>query len=318
MTPFLLGCLLAGFGFSAVAGEQIIFSSRDGRKVVFDYSRSVRLLPPEVEEGGFNKSASAGKGSLMPFGDPSMSPSALRRRKMVPKSGGDRDWIFANPENEGRPKSGEPLDALKDEEPEESAMVKFMKGDDKSGVTGEREEVSHSENDPEKKRSGRKRKGLDFRQLTGAGGQETTPLKDLETQAGFSPAIEGQPELTRFLKADFRRKEDARHRRNMADFRARLNGPAQAPMANVFGADRSAGRVGGLPLGQRPISMDINNAVPVAPNAASRAFPGASIPGAFESRSMPVDASGKNVFNKSKERQQRRKPLDMTIRKRDF
>ena len=46
MNPFFMSCLLAGVGLSAVAGERIIFSSRDGRQVQFDYSRSVRLLPP--------------------------------------------------------------------------------------------------------------------------------------------------------------------------------------------------------------------------------------------------------------------------------
>ncbi|MGB0580289.1 MAG: hypothetical protein ACPGVU_11355 [Limisphaerales bacterium] len=319
MYRFSLGCLVAGVGLSAAAGERIIFSSRDGRQVEFDYSRSVRLLPPEVAEGGFNKSSSAGAGSLMPFGDPSMSPSAMRRRKMLPKSGGSRDWIFANPADEGRPKSSEPIDALKDEEREESAMVKFMKGEPDSSAGDGREDSGRGDNNPERKLAGRKRKRLDFRDLNGANGKEMMPLKELESQAGFSQVIEGQPELTRFLKADFRREEDARHRRNMADFRARLSGTPRAPVGNVFGGDPSAHGAGGFPLGQRPITIDFNPTTgPAGPNASS-AFPGAGIPGAFESRSMPLDASGRNAFNKAKQQHfQKRKPLDMKIRKRDF
>lgn len=316
IASWILGFAVAGTCLPALAGEQIIFSNRAGRKVVFDYSRSVRLLPPEIEEGGFNRSAAAGSAALMPFGDPAMSPSALRRRKTMRMGGGNRDWIFSNPKNEEQP--GEKETTGFEEKDDDSAMVKFMKGE-KNGATGQdREDLANPGNQSDHDLAKRKRRGLDFRELSGVATSKITPLEELETEAGFTPAIEGQPELTRFLKADFRRREDARHRQNMNDFRARLAGPSRTPAANVFGGAPAVQGVGVFPPGQNPISMGINSDPLVAPGAQAGGFPGARLPGAFESRSTPLNANGENAFNQTKERRFKRKPIDMSIRKRDF
>lgn len=317
--------LLSAVGLTAVqasAGERILFSGRNGQAISFDFSRQVQLLPPELEENRLGTSSPADPGSFRPLGDQSLSSNALRRRKPVPNSEQDKDWLFDNPSKAGK-RQTELQPSLRGEEKEKSAMMDFLRGDEGNENTDARNDDADdgpgNGNDQEDKPNRTRRQPMSFKELAGMADGKSTLFRKMEREAGFSDPLEKQGAMSEFLKADLRRQDDVRHRQSMVDFRQRIVNPFKtAPGGNgVFGTAEQGGEFGGIPLApglQIGGGTGDGGLVPTGLNRAG----GPASANVFESSSMPANFGSESAFKESKPKRVRIKPLDLSIRKRDF
>ena len=316
----MIGSAVVLAAFTGQGGEKIIFSGRDGQAISFDFSRQVRLLPAELDETRLDRAAPADPGAFAPLGDPSLSPSALRRRKPAPNSDSERDWIFQKPGSK-RSRPGQAKKRSLTDPSNESAMLEYMKGDsaadrgdgapDDSDGTGDR-------SSERKETPTERRQPLNFKQLAGMADGKMSLLRKAETEAGFGPSMEKQDSLNQFLKADLRRQDDVRHRRSMSDFRQRIVNPFGPVGGNdSFGKGTLTGDPGGLmgaPGLTRPGGLTDGGLVPN--NLNSLGSPGAA--GGFNSRSMPATLGAELPFRQQQPKRVRPKPISLDIQKRDF
>lgn len=313
----MTGCALWLTAAHLAAGEKIIFSGRDGQAISFDFTRQVRLLPPEMEESRIGRSRPNDPASFIPLVDPSLSPNSLRRRREAAESNPDRDWLFKNPDS-ARTRKKELNPGESENRKEESAMMKYMRGDENDARSegSSADSENRSERLKRDENSTKRRQPLNFRKLAGLSDGHTSLLRRVEEEASFARPMEKQQALTEFFKANFSQEGELRARRSRIDFQQRILNPFNNPKA-VFGIGPQSAEIPGIPTGLSIPSMGSLTDGALAPNPVNRAgiLGAASV---FESRSMPANFGVEAVIKNTKPKRIRRKPIDMSIRKRDF
>lgn len=319
IVPLLAGLVLASTA-TVVArdGLPIIFSGRDGRSVRFNFSRQKALVPPEMKE---SRRAISDPAAFIPLVDPSVSPNSGASRRQLNRERSGRDWIFQETDSGPAEEKTDRSKQFAKPEPKESAMLRYMRGDQATdarsvATDGEVPDNDNLKRDQETTQDdrfnfgGSKDKGLSI-----STGKRESFWSRIEGAAGLDAPAERMT-LKNFFALEENRESELRHREKMSEFRAKLGNPFADPASGPGMANPGAPGSGSLP--GVSVSFGPNRGGPTKPGLPGGNFgPVGGLPNAFDTRKVPAGFGDKSALSNPKPEPIRR-GMNLDIPKRDF
>ncbi len=275
-TIILIGSVVAGS-----AGERIVFSGRDGRRVSFQFEKKEILLPADLQGDAKKREDNNLVPAHFKVLTSRVTPNAVQRRAAPRRSDPKRDWIFRDPDKAAAARENEGVPEIFQDRSEDPTMADILNGEEVSREEQELTEEVERERENERRSDAPgyqskydSRQSLKY-EIFQVGGKGGSWLQQLEQNTGVGRKLDSAFANARGLTGSPADRD--RHKQSMTAFKQMLSNPFQN---SAFGESTLASGGG---LGARPGRGVKFNSNPGAPGRQKFDFSRpAGIPSAFD------------------------------------